>query len=369
MTLSHLLLACDLPHSLLHCNFTLRGQESDEDAKFIAKYAQANGLAYHIKRFDTKQIALKEGLTIQETARKLRYEWFETFLIEDIRSRLLTAHHLDDSIETFFINLLRGTSLKGLTGISVKKGQILRPLYQFNTEAIEQYIETNKIEFRHDSSNATTKYLRNKLRHDILPLLAENTTGFSKKMLGTLSSLQEVNTWMENAAAQFREIHFKAANGIEVDVASILKEDKIFIIEIFKPFGIQRSNAEEFLSFLKASSGSVFNTSNYRYMLNRDKVILVVHESTSKESKAVFTVAAVPHQIETDGLHIQFKSTSQLVSYTIGNIQQLDFERIDFPLQLRHWQEGDKIKPLGLNGHKLLSDVFIDHINKKTSFQ
>ncbi|WP_027421052.1 tRNA lysidine(34) synthetase TilS [Crocinitomix catalasitica] len=358
MALSHLLSSLAIRHTLLHCNFKLRGNDSELDAKFVLDYAKQNDIEIHIENFDTEAIALANSSTIQETARQLRYDWFATFLNTDDNNSLLTAHHLDDSIETFFINLMRGTSLKGLTGIQYKTKQIYRPLHQFSTKDIIKYINENEIQFRHDISNDSTKYLRNKLRLEILPSITETTNNFAEKMASTLESLNEVNSWMEEKAEAFRKTHFEENDITIISLAILKNEARIFLIEIFKPYGIHRSNIDTFILFLNAKTGAIFNSSVFEF--NIDRGYLRIINKNNRSGQVSYTINSFPFTIETDNKKIAFTLNNKVQPFSNSNLQQIDFKKVTLPLIVRNWQEGDKIRPLGMRGQKLLSDVFID---------
>jgi tRNA(Ile)-lysidine synthase len=362
MTLSHLLKLKGISHVLLHCNFSLRGIESDEDESFLVDYAQANNLEIFIKRFDTKTIASNAKKSIQETARKLRYDWFEEIIEDAPNSILFTAHHLDDSIETFFINTLRGTGLKGLTGIPNVRKYIYRPLLNFTSEDIYAFSIENSIAFREDSSNQDSKYLRNNIRHNIIPDLVAIEPNLKSKMNGLLSELNETYKWIENRAQIFINNHFiEEENKTIVPLDVLKKEDQLFIHYIMKGYNLNRIKLQSFYNFLSSNNGSFFYTKGYQFLNDRNKLIITSSLETRKTNNVVL--------INDPNSNLNFENTLISLNVVEGNSIEhinlpvkLDLDKLVFPLKFSNWNEGDKITPLGMSGAKLLSDIFI---NKK----
>jgi len=360
MTLSHLLLKSKINHTLLHCNFKLRGKESDDDEIFLADYAAKNNLEIHAKQFDTYQISTDQKLSIQECARNLRYEWFRTFLDKNNHSFLLTAHHLDDSIETFFINLFRGTGFRGLSGIPSDANQIIRPLSEFTSEEIYKYIDANEIDYRSDSSNAKKDYQRNKIRHDLIPLLMELEPEMHSKMSSLFSELNELKTQIELDIKAFNNLCRGGNDEKSFYSISTLKNCNSFFREqLFRKEGIYRKNCFEFSKFLNAETGSIFYTSSHQFLIDRENLIIAPKIISHNESFTM--VHSLPFTTFCGNRNISFsKKTEFILEKNNSAIQQFDFSKIAFPLTLRKWQNADKIKPLGLSGNKLVSDILID---------
>ena len=360
MTLSSLLLESGIKHMLLHCNFQLRGKESERDEQFLRDYAVKNHLEIHVKNFDTSQIAEAEKMTIQECARKLRYEWFRTFLEQDENAYLLTAHHLDDSIETFFINLFRGTGYRGLSGIPVNAHQIIRPLSDFTAEEIYRYMDANHIEYRSDSTNAKKDYLRNKVRHELIPVLADLEPHFQGKMSAVFEELSAVKAYLDTEAENFRNAHQHLENKVYKYDLDVVKKCQSFLREqVFRPFGIHRKNADEFSKFLHAETGAQFKTSAFQFLIDREE--LIITENVETASSVFIEINHLENKLDLDqiNLRIERKKEVELIRDN-PRIQQLDFAKVQFPVIIRTWQQGDKMKPLGMDGHKLISDILID---------
>ncbi|MFT4601911.1 MAG: tRNA(Ile)-lysidine synthase, partial [Arenicella sp.] len=258
MVLSHLLIQAGIDHKLLHCNFNLRSAESDQDQKFVENHSVEHGLELKIKSFDTTKESEKRNINIQLTARDLRYEWFNTILDldEHKKSILLTAHHLDDSIETFFINLLRGTGLKGLSGIPKRNGSTYRPLLDFALSDILTFVDSHKIDYRQDSSNNENKYLRNKIRHSLIPLVEQLSPEIRKKFKALFKESIEHQTFLE-----VEKVNFKLEQVIQnknySSISKNLFKDDLNVVtkEFLKDLDIRRSNINEFVKFSKSING------------------------------------------------------------------------------------------------------------------
>jgi len=360
MTLSHLLLHSKINHTLLHCNFKLRGKESDDDEIFLADYAAKNNLEIHTKQFDTYQISTDQKLSIQECARNLRYEWFRTFLDKNDHSFLLTAHHLDDSIETFFINLFRGTGFRGLSGIPSDANQIIRPLSEFTSEEIYKYIDSNEIDFRSDSSNAKKDYRRNKIRHDLIPLLMELEPEMHSKMSSLFGELNELKTQIELELKAFNNL-YKGGNDEKVfySISSLKNGNSFFREQLFRKEGIYRKNSTEFSKFLNAETGAIFYTTTHQFLIDRANLIIALKINLHNDSFAM--VYSLPFTTFCGNRNISFsKQTKFVLEKNNSTIQQIDLSKIVLPLTLRKWQNADKMKPLGMTGNKLVSDILID---------
>jgi len=360
MTLSTLLLENGIKHVLLHCNFQLRGKESDQDEQFLKDYAAKNNLEIHVQKFNTSQLAEEQKLSIQECARKLRYEWFRTFLEGNENAFLLTAHHLDDSIETFFINLLRGTGFRGLSGIPVNENKIVRPLSDFTAEEIYRYIDAHNIDYRSDSSNAKKDYLRNKIRHDLIPVLADLEPHFQQKMSAVFEELSDLKAYIGGEVYAYNRMHQKREKGDYNYGLTALKICRpIFLEQLFRPFGIHHKNATEFFKFLQGETGARFRTAEFHFLIDRDDLVIVRHiENTSS---VFIEIKELEKNLELESINLKLQHTKKVALIRNNpKIQQLDFSKIQFPVVIRNWQQGDKIKPLGMTGSKLISDILID---------
>lgn len=361
MVLSHLLLSLKQPHILLHCNFQLRGIESDEDETFLRNYAQKNELEIFVQNFDTERESQKLSKGIQETARILRYNWFKSFIENDPDAYLLTAHHLDDSIETFFLNMMRGTGLTGLSGIPKLAGKIIRPLYNFTIEDIFHYIDDFNIDYRKDMSNLDNKYLRNRVRNVILPQIMDAEPHIKTKMKSLMWELEQIDNWMIQEADKFRSQYFvKEPGHIKVLIENISTIKPILLLKLISEFGVHRSNLNNFLNFLTSGqTGNRFYSRSHEFVLDREWVSI----KSSQEKENSFSdiiISKLPMTVATPHGYISFSKSNNLKIQPNNEIQKLDLNKISFPLTLRKWSNGDRFKPLGLNGTKLISDVLTD---------
>lgn len=361
MVLSDLLLKAGYKHTLLHCNFKLRGAESDLDEEFILNYANQHHLPVFTQTFDTASEAQAYGLTIQETARKLRYDWFRSFIREK-NQVLLTAHHQSDSVETFFINLMRGTGIKGLAGIPQKRNDIFRPLLHFTRADIERYVLDHQIKFREDSSNAENKYLRNNLRNSLIPQFEDLSPNFSQKVAHTIESLNALSNWVEKQAAAFKNEHLKkTAHALSIDLNKLQSQDSAFLEFVLADFGIHRSNLIGFVHYLNAETGAQFITQSHCFTLNRGAVLITPMETKATNYELPILKENLPLHFQTPFATLSFVHSTTIAPFTAHNeIQQLDFDKIKFPLLVRNWKNGDRIHPLGMTGTKLISDILID---------
>lgn len=361
MTLSHLLLQAGIKHTLLHCNFQLRGAESDADEQFIKNYAAQNDLSLLVRNFETEKLAVEMKLSIQEAARKLRYNWFYEIIGQDDYAYLLTAHHLDDSIETFFINLLRGTGYKGLAGIPILSGKVVRPLSHFTTDDIYRYIDEFHIEYRIDSSNAKKHYLRNKIRLDVIPAFIEIEPDFRQKMTQTLDEFRALRKFLDAEVIKFKVQHFAVdKDRIEISLHALTNQDSFFMENLFQFAGIYRKNNQSFLQFLTAGTGSIFETETHHFLIDRDKLIVTEHKTKQIEIiEQLVSDFPTEFEIGNQFVQIQLLDNYQIIKNN-QNVQQFDLSKLALPLKFRKWKKGDKIKPFGMTGKKLISDILID---------
>ena len=347
--------------AISHCNFNLRGKESEADQLFVKNLAKKYKVRFHTKKFDTGTFAEKEKLSIQEAARKLRYEWFEETRINFNYDLISTAHHLDDSIETFFINLVRGTGIKGLTGIPVRSGKIIRPLLFAGRDQILEFAMIHKLNWREDASNQSDVYLRNKIRHDLIPVLTEIQPGFTKRMGSNLDHLQLAsNAYDEFISKIQKQFLLKKAKDqweIRIKELSRIKEAEQILSALLHSIGITVPGS----AILGAGqTGKIFIDGEYRLLIDRGK--LKIEKRSRKKSESIKIGKETPG-INLDNRHIGLtikNLAKKLVFPKDSSIQYLDFSKLHFPLELRTWKAGDYFYPLGLGHRKKLSDFLTD---------
>lgn len=349
MVLTHLFqqLGCNI--SIAHCNFNLRGNESDGDEEFITQYAKENDFQFFVTRFDTEHFASDNKVSIQVAARQLRYLWFDELLLKNNLDYLLTAHHLDDSVETFLINLTRGTGLEGLTGIPQQNGKIVRPMLPFTREEISAYAKENDIQWREDSSNASDKYLRNKLRHDVVPILKSLNPAFSGSFANTLENLQQAQSLVEDASVIiYKQVVSEKENQKHINIMQLkrLPNYKAYLYQWLSPFGFTAWG--DIYALAEAQSGKYILSQHFRLLKDREVLIL---EPLPENEDTVFEIREGQQKFEGP------VSLSLLINQTINKNATkksifVDNQLINYPLFLRKWKDGDYFCPVGMNGQK-----------------
>lgn len=397
-------LMCELFHKtglnfgIAHCNFQLRAEESDEDETFVNTIAEKHNVPFHFIKFNTSLYAKKNKVSIQIAARELRYQWFEEIRKEYKYNYIATAHHQDDSIETFFINLIRGTGISGLHGILPKHGRIIRPMLFTTKNEIEVYVKKHKLKYREDSSNASDKYVRNKIRHHVMPVLKELNPGFENTFNKTINHLREVEVIYKNDVETKRsKIIKQEKNNILISIKQLTKLQPIatYLYEFLKPYHYNESTVEEIVLALDGESGKQFFSNTYRLIKDREFLIIEQRKESQeiKSKKQELRIKShetgikkpelrikKPHPgldtkdseikvlinqkaIDLDNLKLSFKSEVNSPTTEIqksASIAYLDLEKLEFPLEIRKWQKGDVFYPFGMKGKKKLSDFFID---------
>ncbi len=270
VVLAHLCVQSGVDFALAHCNYNLRGEDSDEDERFTSDLADSLGVKYFTISFDTGAYAGAHKLSIQMAARELRYQWFGELLSTQGYSWLLTAHHLDDAVETFMINLSRGTGIEGLTGIPAETDKVLRPLLPFTREQILAFAKNHKIDWREDMSNEDTKYLRNKIRHELVPVLKELHPTFQKNFRKTLKYLTHTSAMLTNFIDEMREELFEPYQGgfrISLDRIEEFEPLEAYLYELFKPYGF--TSWGDIASLTASISGKEVRSSTHRLIKDR----------------------------------------------------------------------------------------------------
>lgn len=359
VVLTHLCHQANLNIALAHCNFNLRGIESDTDEAFVLQLAKTLDIEVFNQSFNTENYAKINKLSIQVAARELRYNWFQDLAEQLNFNYILTAHHADDNLETLLINLSRGTGLDGLTGIPETNNNIVRPLLKFSRETLESYAKANNIKWRDDSSNAATKYLRNKLRHDIIPILKEINPQLLQNVENTINNLKDTADIVEESVDAVLKRAIKSINDNQIVyyVSQFLKlnNTKAYLFETFKDYGFTAWNDIEKL--LKAQSGKQVFSSTHSLLKDRDTLILSTIEFNDLIEE--ININAQDKTIETPQ-GILFFDEADAVLKTTKNEIFVDAKTLNFPLTLRHWQKGDYFYPQGMSGKKKLSKFFKD---------
>ena len=274
MVLANLFLINNLKFSIAHCNFQLRGKESDEDELFINKWCSEKDIKLYNKKFTTEDYCKNNKLTIQMGARELRYEWFRELIDKEKHDFIVTAHHIDDQLETFIINSIRGTGIDGLVGIPDKINKIIRPLLMTSKDQIIEYSKVNKINYREDSSNDKEDYLRNKIRHSVIPYLKSDDDNVLLKFKTTIENLNSTKIFVQKVISKVRDRVFiyEGENIItNIDLLKDLDPIEFYIHELYKDFEF---NHKEVMKLFDSDSGKYISSSNYNMTKQKNNLII-----------------------------------------------------------------------------------------------
>ena len=366
-----------------HCNFHLRGEDSNRDERFVTDFARENNIPIYIKHFDTESYAKENSLSIEMAARELRYNWFKELKEIHNFDKVALAHHGDDQIETFVINMLRGSGIKGLKGMKPQNDFYIRPLLFSNRKQIVTFAKENDIQWVEDYTNNETIYLRNKIRHQIIPLFDEIKDNARQSLNFSIDCLSSENELYRNLIDEkFAEIEFVKDDYRSVENRHFLNNEngKQLLFEWVRKYGFNYKQAESMFEAMKnEKSGVVFYSDN---SVGTRHAAFVLVASVQKDKIEIFENRVEEEEIlikaenlktlRPENSQIIRLSDSQIIRFSVLNkdenfkliknssFAQFDMDRITFPLKLRHWRKGDKFKPLGMKGSKLLSDFFND---------
>ena len=357
VVLAHLCALNKMDFSIAHCNFQLRGSESNMDAFFVEDLARKIGKKIYIKDFDTISYINKNKVSLQMAARELRYRWFEELMKINKIKTLVTAHQADDNLETFIINLSRGTGIKGLTGIPVKTSSISRPLLNFSRAQIMQFAEIKNLSWREDKSNLETKYLRNKIRYGVIPKLKELHPGFLGNFEATLSNLQGSTALLKNYLSELKQNLFQQQDEIikiPINSLSKLEPIKVYMYELFHEYGFKEWN--DVVGLLSALSGKEVRSSTHRLIKDREYLLLQPIHPSGVEKFVIDT--AISGTI-TEPLHIKIEEVKAM-GETSNKILYVDKETLNHKLSIKKREKGDYFYPFGMSGKKKVSKFYKD---------
>ena len=361
MVLLHLFEKSGFDYGIAHCNFQLRGNESDLDEEFVKKQVLIHGVPAYFETFDTKEHADIKGISIEMAARELRYEYFEKIRVENSFDFIATAHHQDDLIETFFLNLSRKTGIKGLTGIKEKAGKIIRPLLFASRSEIEKCSTDYYIEYREDSTNSEVVFQRNFLRHKILPLFLELNPSFKKNILASIENLKDAEQ-VYSGSLQSEKIEVVSAdkNDTVINIDKLRKSafPKILLFEILTEFNFNATVVDEIYRSLSTDSGKQFFSKTHR--LIKDRKELFVSPIKENGTKYFYIENEDIELFEPLDITIEKLPANDFQIIKKTNVACLNLSEIEFPLLIRKWKQGDYFQPLGMTGFKKVSDFFID---------
>lgn len=346
--------------SMAHCNFHLRGKESVIDEESLKEIAANLNIGFNSISFDTETYAKKRKISIQLAARELRYEWFEKIRTEKSYDYILTAHHKNDVLETFLINFTRGTGLDGLTSIPTINGNIVRPLLPFTRDEILKHALDNNMAWREDESNASIKYARNKIRHQVIPILQELNPSLLTTFEHTLEHLKGSQEIIVNAVSKLRDKAITLKGDIlQISIEEIekLNTPKPYLFELLKSYNF--TEWEDVFHLLNAQSGKQIFSKTHRLL--KDRKFLLLTKVDTKSYPTSYKLEEFVHEFSTHDLKLDFVIKNHSTSNQKENSKVfVDADLIDFPLNLRKWKNGDIFTPYGFRGNKKLSDYFKD---------
>lgn len=349
-----------------HCNFQLRGTESEEDEVLVEREAARYGVPFYNRRFETTAEMERTGESMEMAARRLRYAWFDDLSREHGYTAVAVAHHADDSIETFFINLLRGTGLRGLTGITAQRGRVVRPLTFASRKEILEYAVTHRIPFREDSSNKSTKYLRNKIRLGLVPRIREINPKFTDLMRRNIARLTDAQLFIDRGIARIRKDAVTTANGIDTIHIDRIGSDfplGFVIYELLSTaYGFKGDVIDSLCHALgQEAVGKRFYSREYTATTDRG-TILVTRTEPADLCETTVPEGAMRSYCGNSVLFYERLDIDAIRNFGVPeHVAQIDADKLRWPLVLRRWREGDSFMPYGMTGHKKVSDYLIDH--------
>ncbi|WP_099371920.1 tRNA lysidine(34) synthetase TilS [Sphingobacterium sp. 1.A.5] len=346
---------------IAHCNFQLRGQESDKDEELVRQYASELGFPVFVKRFETETFATINKVSIQMAARELRYDWFEELRSNQHCDVIAIAQHANDHLETMLLNLTRSTGIQGLTGIQPRRGKLIRPLLFLNSEEIAKEVAKLNVPYRDDQSNFSTKYARNKIRLEIIPKFKEIQPDFESILEQNIQHFNESHQFIKKQVDAIRKSLFLEDEGtVKINVDSIKPyiEDHYLLFELFKPYQFQRNVLEDLSSVIDNPMGQVFESDTHKLLLDRSYLIL---QEKGKNEFTEITIDNINTVVNLGSKSFSMNEEKNAELKPDKFSAKVDFDKLAFPLVLRPWKIGDSFKPLGMEGSKKISDFFIQH--------
>ncbi|MBQ4821111.1 tRNA lysidine(34) synthetase TilS [Aquimarina sp. MMG016] len=348
-----------LEFGIAHCNFKLRGEESDGDEAFVKNLAGQWSVPYYIEHYNTEEYADKNNISIQVAARNIRYSWFIVLSDQYEYDYVLTAHHADDNLETFLINLSRGTGIDGLTGIPEVNDIFIRPLLPFSRDRILEYANQNNVKWREDSSNKTTKYLRNNFRHTVVPELKSVNPQFLKNFQTTLEYLKESKSFIKSQVAILKNelFEFSESDTVKISIHKLQKfgNPKAYVYFLLKDYGF--TAWEDIVQILSAQPGKQIFSVTHR--LVKDREFLLLNPIENKVTDRSYKIPEEENMIMIPSGTLKFRLVDEIGNIDLKTIY-VDKEKLKYPLVVRKWKEGDYFYPLGMKGKKKLSKYFKD---------
>ncbi len=362
VVLLHVLISLGYDCIAAHCNFHLRMQESNRDEEFVRKLAHSYSIPFYFIDFETTKYAEKHKISIEMAARDLRYDWFEELIEKHHAQAIAVAHHADDNIETMLMNLVRGTGLRGLTGIQPRNKNVVRPLLCCTREELENYLVEHGLQHVEDSTNQENNYLRNKFRNELLPLLTDINPSVRENLYKSLANLEGNFAIYQQAIDEIRnKVVHNSGNEIRLNIDQINQQIHVPTVmhELLSPYNFSSTQIEQIREALNAESGKIFYSETHRLIKDRKYLII---SAKGDEIKNIYTISQTEKEL-TLPIHLTIRKMSIDDSFKpskLPNCVHIDASLIQFPLELRRWNEGDVFYPFGMTQKKKLSDYFID---------
>ncbi|MCG8326045.1 MAG: tRNA lysidine(34) synthetase TilS [Chitinophagales bacterium] len=373
MVMMHLFHSAGFACGVAHCNFQLRGQAADGDELFVKEMASKLHLPFYSIQFDTVSVAKARGISIQMAARELRYQWLEKIRQQEGYSKIATAHHLNDNIETLLYNLSKGCGIRGLHGIPAKNGCLIRPLGFASRSELESYQQNQRIAYREDASNSEIKYSRNKIRHKILPVLKALNPSLESTMEENIQRFREAEYLYEFAVQMIKKIALNQKGNLWILQLSALSAHQqalpTILYELLTPFGLNSRQAGQMAtSIINGQTGAVFHSDTHSFLVDRITLQIKQEEGLSKQ-RLYELQSGDQNVLLSDGvLSLDFQEGQPSQISADPYIAMLDAGNLKFPLSIRHWKAGDVFQPLGMKGrHQKVQDFFSN--NKLSRFE
>ncbi len=365
IVLLDLMALTDFKFGIAHCNFSLRGEESEADELFVKGLAEKYEVPFFTKKFDTKSYAEENQVSTQMAARNLRYVWFKEIAQTHHFDCIATAHHQNDVVETVILNLLRGTGIAGLHGIRPISGHLIRPLLGFKRTEIEEYARINKLQWREDSSNQSNHYYRNKIRNEVIPVLKEINPNLEHTFEQNIEKIAAVEAiFLQQMLKLQKDIVNREKEWIEIEFNYFINtpNPEIQLYEILKPYHFSYLQTKNIIKALTTQSGKIFISPTHRLIKDREK--LIISEKNPIQNKNFPTSVKENDEVligENQTLKSEVIPKEQLIGISSSpHTAYLDYETLKFPLEIRRWQPSDAFYPLGMKQKKKLSDFLIN---------
>ena len=362
MVMCQLFYENQLSFSVAHCNFQLRGDDSNQDEELVKNWCINNNIPFYTTRFNTTDYAEKNKVSIQVAARQLRYEFFYEILKTQQIDFIATAHHMDDSVETTLFHFFRGTGINGLTGISFQNDRIIRPLLSYTKQSILEYAATHSIEFREDASNAKKDYTRNKLRNDIIPQLEIMIPNFKENIYQNILRFNEINeVYSKQINLYKRKLLEQRGQDYYIPILKLkhVKPLSTVLYELLKKFGFSYQQCLQCIDIMDSQTGSLVKCEQYQVIKNRNFLIITKINSSDND---FYEISHVTTELVTQDFKLKFNSmlNDNFIPSKEATQCTIDASKLEFPLILRKWKQGDYMYPFGMTKKKKVARVLID---------